>query len=64
MTKSLHKKLTDTNTLQGYKHEKLNPSRRAVLNVDAQKAIELGVANPVNDAAFQHMYDRWMKESK
>ncbi len=38
--KSLHKKITDTNTLQGYKHEKNHPSRRARLAEDAKQVVE------------------------
>ncbi len=45
--KALHKKITDTNMLAGRKHEKANPSRRALENRDAQGEIEQGIENPI-----------------
>lgn len=35
----LHKKQTNTGTMQGYKHEKNNPSNRARLVIVAKKEI-------------------------
>lgn len=52
--KSLHKKITDTNTLCGRKHEKRNPSNRALLSVDAQKEIQQGIDNPSELCLCEH----------
>lgn len=47
----LHKKQTNTGTLQGYKHEKNNPSNRARLVTVAKKEIAIN-CGPIECGVF------------